>query len=244
MLIKNKGNLLGCLFLGLFLAFGQAESAVITGQEPKTVNLGTGANVSYLVFNESSLSSVPIRYAWHYDGMLNPKTGTNWSGEDLFQGVIEASAGGDYALSVTTGAYGLYTDFTIGGNRSRIINPLDSPVWTYWISGGSEFVEYGDNGAFTFDVPSGDWMISPSFAATRWISNGSYDGWTLAEFAYPGTNPTAYFMDQNGVSQPVTIGTYAGMDPQVIPEPRVIPLGLLSGALFLLLRPWKRLEAV
>ncbi len=243
MLISKKFFLLFSQCLVLFLTFCEVKAAVITGQEPITVNLGTGANVSYLVFNESTLAPVPIRYAWHYDGAINPLTGDKWSGEDLFQGVIEASAGSAYALSVATGVYGLYTDFTIGVNQSRVINPLDTPVWTYWISGGSEYVEYGDNGAFTFDAPLGGWMISPSYAATRWISNGSYDGWTLAEFAYPGTSPTSYIVDQNGVLQPVTVGTYSGMDPQVIPEPGVLPLCLFSVAFLLFLRAFKIRQA-
>jgi hypothetical protein len=243
MLIKQKFHLLFFLWVGLFPNFGEVKAAVITGQEPITVNLGIGANVSYLVFNESTLAPVPIRYAWRYNGLTNPLSGTNWTGEDLFQGVISASAGTEYALSVGIGAYGLYTDFTIGGNQSRVINPLDTPVWTYWISGGSEYVEYGDNGAFTFDATLGGWMISPSYAATRWISNGSYDGWTLAEFAYPGTSPTSYIVDQNGVLQPVTVGTYSGMDPQVIPEPGVLPLCLFSVAFLLVLRAFKIRQA-
>lgn len=214
---------------------------MITGQEPVTVNLGSGSNVSYLVFNESTLSNDPIRYAWHYDGLVNPLTGTNWSGEDLFQGVLSASQGTDYALSVGTGAYGLFTDFTIGETKSATVNPLDSPVWTYWISGGSEFVEYGDEGSFTFDVPSGGWIISPASQLSRWITSGSYDGWTLAEFAWPGTDPTSNYLDQNGVLQPVTFGTYSGLDPQVIPEPQAGLLCLLSLSVLLLAR-WKNLQ--
>jgi hypothetical protein len=239
MLIQQTMLRLIC-FCGLILmAVINAPAAVITGQEPITVNLGTGANVSYLVFNESTLANTPIRYAWHYDGAINPVTRTNWSGEDLFQGVLSASQETEYALSVQTGAHGLFTDFTIGGRQSRIVDPLSSPVWTYWISGGSEYVEYGDNGSFSFLVPAGQWMISPSYAATRWISNGSYDGWTIAEFEYPGTNPVGYYTDLEGVSQPVTIGTYYGLDPQVIPEPAPIVLVALSLMLLPILRAWK-----
>lgn len=228
-------------FCGLILlAAINAPAAVITGQEPITVNLGSGANVSYLVFNESTLANTPIRYAWHYDGAINPATRTNWSGEDLFQGVLAASQATEFALSFQTGEFGLFTDFTIGGRQSRIVDPLSSPVWTYWISGGSEYVEYGDNGSFSFLVPAGQWIISPSYAATRWISNGSYDGWTIAEFEYPGTNPVGYYIDLEGASQPVTFGTYSGLDPQVIPEPSSILLLVLSGLTVLFIRSRKR----
>jgi len=84
MMIKNMRVLLSLFAASLFV-LSQVHAAVITGQEPITVNLGAGSNVSYLVFNESTLSTAPIRYAWHYDGLINPQTGTNWSGEDLFQ---------------------------------------------------------------------------------------------------------------------------------------------------------------
>lgn len=224
----------------VLVLLGQIHAAVITGQEPVTVNLGSGANVSYLVFNESSLSDAPIRYAWHYDGLINPLSGTNWSGEDLFQGVISASVGTDYALSVGTGAYGLYTDFTIGTNKSVTIDPLDSPVWTYWISGGSEYVEYGDNGPFNFEVPSDRWLISPSYASSRWISNGSHDGWTISPFSYAGEpSDTHYYADTDGISQPVTFGTYSGMDPQVIPEPDTRMLLLFSIVAIIVFARWK-----
>jgi len=227
-------------FCGLILlASINAPAAVITDQEPITVNLGIGLNVSYLVFNESTLANTPIRYAWHYDGAINPVTQTNWSGEDLFQGVLSASVETEYALRFQTGEHGLFTDFTIGGRQSRIVNPLSSPVWTYWISGGSEYVEYGDEGSFSFLVPAGQWMISPSYAATRWISNGSYDGWTIAGFVWPGTNSVSYYTDLEGVSQTVTFGTYSGLDPQGIPEPAPIALVALSLMLLPILREWK-----
>ena len=237
-LIRNIKSL---FFLSASLLFGlyHVHAAVITGQEPVTVNLGSGSNVSYLIFNESTLSNDPIRYAWHYDGLLNPLTGTNWSGEDLFQGVLSASQGTDYALSVSTGAYGLFTDFTIGGTKSVSVDPLDSPVWTYWISGGSEFVEYGDNGSFSFEVPSGPWIVSPSYAATRWISNGSYDGWTISPFSYNGEpSDTSIYTDIDGISQPVTFGTYSGNDPQVIPEPGTGFLCLISTAALIVFARW------
>lgn len=238
MLIRNTK---GLLFLSATLLFGlfPVQAAVITGVEPITVNLGSGSNVSYLVFNESTLSNDPIRYAWHYDGLVNPSSGTNWSGEDLFQGVLSASQGTDYALSVSTGVYGLFTDFTIGETKSATVNPLDSPVWTYWISGGSEFVEYGDNGSFSFEVPSGHWIVSPSYAATRWISNGSYDGWTISPFSYNGEpSDTSFYTDIDGISQPVTFGAYSGLDPQVIPEPGTGLLCLISTATLLVFARW------
>jgi hypothetical protein len=224
----------------VLVLLGQIHAAVITGQDPVTVNLGSGANVSYLVFNESTLSDKPIRYAWHYDGLVNPVSGTSWSGEDLFQGILSASAGTDYALSVGKGAYGLYMDFTIGTNKSVTIDPLDSPVWTYWISGGSEYVEYGDNGPFNFEVPSDRWLISPSYASSRWISDGSYDGWTISPFSYAGeARDTHNYTDTNGITQSVTFGTYSGMDPQVIPEPDTCILFVFSSFVIIVFARWR-----
>ena len=212
--------------------------AVITGQEPVTVNLGSGTNVSYLAFDETSLSTVPIIYAWHYDGATN-SSGDPWSGADLLNGVIADSASAPYALSCAPGAFGLMATFSIGASSSTI-DPLSSPVWTYWIKGGSEYVPYGDNGDFTFNASPLSWVVSPANFDTRWLSNGSYDAWTLSPFSYSGApSDTSYYTDVTGIFQPVTFGKYSGSTPLSIPEPSTFPLLVLAGGGLVLCLRWK-----
>lgn len=232
------------LWLGLILLhpLSVATGAVITTSNTVTVGLGSGVNVSYLVFDESSLSIVPIIYAWHYDGLTNPSTGTNWSGTDLINGVITDSAATSYALSYSTGAFGLISSFTIG-TTTTAIDPLASPVWAYWVKGGSQYVPYGDNSDFTFNAPTTNWVVAPANFDTRWLTNGSYDGWTLSDYSYPGTNPISYYTDINGSNQPVTLGTYSGTAPlsgiSAVPEPKAVSLLLPSLFILLLLIRWK-----
>jgi hypothetical protein len=180
--------------------------------EAVTIHVGHGANVSYLAFAEPSLNPKPVIYAWHYDGLTNPD-GTLRTGYDLFNAVAAETTGTPWALAYTTGASGLTTSFTIGSTTSRTVNPLTSPVWTYWIRGGSEYVEWGDVESFTF--PVGDSLIvSPDYWYTRYISNGSYDVWTIAPFSYSGAaSDTHFYNDSSGKIQPVTFGTYEGSPP-------------------------------
>ena len=237
------------LCLGAFLLIGSNSRAdVITGKETITVAFGdtsnVTANISYLVFDESTLSASPIEYAWYYDGLINPTSGTNWSGTDLLNAVLADSQGTPYALSFTTGAFGLTKSFTIGSTTS-VVDPTANPgpVWTYWMKGGSEYVPYGDNTDFTFNQPSSDWAISPNTSDARWLTNGSYDAWTISPYSYSdgvNSSDTYYYTDTNGISQPVTIGTYGGAAPLSIPEPTSLALlALAAGGMFLYLR-WSR----
>lgn len=235
MLIQKLFIRASCICALILVAALNSAAAVITGQEPITVNLGDfnnpNANVSYLVFDETTLSMAPIIYAWHYNGTTN-SSGNPWSGTDLLSGVIADSASTPYALNYTTNAYGLMETFSIG-SASSTIDPLGSPVWTYWIKGGSEYVSYGDNGDFTFNPSPLNWVVSPANYDTRWLSNGSYDGWTLSPFSYTGAaSDTSYYTDTYGVIQPVSFGTYDGPAPlSAIPEPSTLSFVVLSGCL-------------
>lgn len=226
----------------LWLAAINAPAAVITGQEPITVNLGTGLNVSYLVFDESSLSIVPIIYAWHYDGVTN-SSGDPWSGSDLMSAVVGESVSTPWALSYTTGDYGFITSFTIGGNTSTVIDPYGSPLWTYWIKGGElDAQNYNYEPPQGFTISPLDWVIAPSAGDFRRIAPGSYDAWTISPFNYTGTKADIInFTDTNGNNQAIAMGIYSGAQPlsgiSPIPEPTTLPLLALSGiSLFLFLR--------
>ena len=196
-----------------------------------TIHLGIGTNVSYLAFDESTLGPKPIIYAWHYNNLTNsdgtPRTRT---GTDLLNAVISETAGTTWALSYTIGAYGLTTSYTIGSVPSTTVDPLDSPVWTYWIKGGTEFVEYGDEGSFTFSVGN-SFIVSPSYSDTRYLSNGSYDAWTISPYSYTGTtSDTRYFTDILGDTQSVSDGVYSGPAPSLWTAPTVQSVRALPNA--------------
>ncbi|MFA9197406.1 MAG: hypothetical protein ACEQSM_07365 [Aliarcobacter sp.] len=194
-----------------------------------TIHLGSGSNVSYLAFAESSLGSKPVIYAWHYNNLTN-SDGTPRTGTDLLNSVISETAGTTWALSYTVGAYGLTTSYTIGSVTSTTVDPLDSPVWTYWIKGGTEFVEYGDEGSFTFSVGK-SFIVSPSYSDTRYLSNGSYDAWTISPFSFTGTtSDTRYFTDTFGNTQPVSDGVYSGPAPNLRTAPTVQSVRALPNA--------------
>lgn len=218
-----------CTILYALTCFRVIAAPMVTeNSEAVTIHVGSGANVSYLVFVEPSLNPKPVIYAWHYDGMTN-SAGTPRTGEDLFNAVAAGTAGTSWALAYNTGAAGLTTSFTIGSATSRTINPLESPVWTYWIQGGSEYVQWGDNESFTFWVGN-SLIISPSYWDTRYISNGSYDVWTISSFSYSGaTSDTHYYTDTTGKIQPVTFGTYEGPPPVLRKAPAVVSCRALPG---------------
>jgi hypothetical protein len=209
-----------------FLSHAEATLSVIETSESITIHLGGGANVSYLALAEPSLNPKPIVYAWHYDGLTNsnniPRTGT-----DLLNAVIDGTTGTPWALSFSVGNSGLNTSFTIGSITSTLVNPLTSPVWTYWIQGGSEFVEFGDSGSFTFLVGS-SLMVSPAYSDTRYLNNGSYDVWTISPFSYTeAPSDTHQYIDTSGTPQEVTFGTYGGSTPVLKKAPTALTFKLL-----------------
>jgi len=215
------------IFAALISTHAYATLSVTESSDSITVHLGSGSNVSYLAFAEFSLNPKSIIYAWHYDGLTNTD-GTPRTGYDLFNAVTAETAGSPWALGYSTGAYDLTTSFTIGSANSRTVNPLSSPVWTYWIQGGSEFVEFGDEGSFTF-VVGNSVIISPANWDTRYLSNGSYDIWTITPFSYSGApSDTHAYTDISGQTQTVTFGTYEGSAPVLKTSPTVVSSRILA----------------
>ena len=217
------------IFLSLTAPHLHANLTVKELSDSITIHLGDGSNVSYLAFAESSLGSKPVIYAWHYNDLTN-SDGTPRTGTDLLDAVISETAGTTWALSYAVGAYGLTTSYTIGSVTSTTVDPLDSPVWTYWIKGGTEFVEYGDEGSFTFSVGN-SFIVSPSYSDTRYLSNGSYDAWTISPYSYTGTtSDTRYFTDILGDTQSVSDGVYSGPAPSLWTAPTVQSVRALPNA--------------
>jgi len=214
------------IFGTLIYTHAHATLSVTESSDSITIHLGSGSNVSYLAFAEFSLNSKSIIYAWHYDSLTN-SDGSPRTGYDLFNAVATETTGSTWALSYSTGAYGLTTSFMIGSVNSRTVDPLSSPVWTYWIQGGSEFVEFGDDGSFSF-VVGNSLIISPANWDTRYLSNGSYDIWTITPFSYSGApSDTHEYTDILGKAQTVTYGTYEGPAPSLISPPKLLSSGVL-----------------
>jgi hypothetical protein len=217
------------IFLSITAPHLHATLTVKELSDSITIHLGDGSNVSYLAFAESSLGSKPVIYAWHYNDLTN-SDGTPRTGTDLLNAVISETAGTTWALSYAVGTYGLTTSYTVGSVTSTTVDPLNSPVWTYWIKGGTEFVEYGDNGSFTFSVGN-SFIVSPSYSDTRYLSNGSYDAWTISPYSYTGTsNDTRYFTDTLGNNQSVSDGVYSGPAPSIQTAPTVQSVRALPNA--------------
>ena len=207
-----------------------AAPAVTENSESITIHVGSGTNTSYLAFAEPSLNPKPIIYAWHYDGLTRPD-GTPRTGEDLYDTVAAETAGSPWALSYSTGEYGLTTSFSIGPITSQVVNPLANPgpVWTYWIQGGSEYVEFGDSESFAFLVGN-SLIISPAYWDTRYLTNGSYDVWTITPFSSTGApSDTHEYTDISGKAQTVTFGTYEGSAPVLTGPPKLLSSRILSG---------------
>jgi len=207
----------------------QAALSVTETSESITIHVGSGGNVSYLAFAEPSLNPKAVIYAWHYDEPTNPNTPPR-TGLDLYDAVHVETAGSPWALSYSTGDFGLTTSFSMGQTTSRVVNPLANPgpVWTYWIQGGNEYVEYGDNDTtFTFLV--GNFLIvSPAYWDTRYISNGSLDAWTITRFSFSeAPSDTHEYTDILGKAQTVTYGTYEGPAPSLIRPPKLLSSGVL-----------------
>ena len=215
------------IFCALTCVHAYADLSVNELPDSITIHLGTGSNVSYLAFAESSLNPKSIIYAWHYDGLANPD-GSPRTGYDLFNAVATETTGSPWALSYSTGAYGLTTSFTIGSVNSRSVDPLSSPVWTYWIQGGSQFVQYGNSGSFTFLVGNSP-TVSPAWWDTRYLSDDSYDVWTINPYSYTGApSDTQEYTDLNGQIQTVTSGTYGGSEPVLKTAPKALSVRIIS----------------
>jgi len=226
---KHHSFSLVLIFLSFTATHLHATLTVKELSDSITIHLGDGSNVSYLAFAESSLGSKPIIYAWHYNDLINsdgaPRTGT-----DLLNAVISETAGTTWALSYAVGAYGLTTSYTIGSVTSTTVDPLSSPVWTYWIKRGTEFVEYGDAGSFTFSVGN-SFIVSPTSSDTRYLINGSYDAWNISPYIYTGTSSdTRFFTDTLGNTQPVSDGVYSGPAPTLRTAPTAQSVKALANA--------------
>ena len=223
MLIKKilKGFL--CASALAFLAsISTLKSAVLAGVDPVSFTVGSGPDVSYLLIDESTLSSAPLLFEYRYTyDILNPI-----SGYELLHEVTRLSS-----LDVTTIFYGgglgnSLDSVSYGGITVSSFTAPDWSTYTYWsyyLAGGSVRIPETSNDGFVIavdePVPADLWKFSAVGMDSRFITPGSWDGWTLA-----GWNPS--------------FGEAPSISP--VPEPAPLPLAVLSlAALFFFIR-WKQ----
>jgi hypothetical protein len=210
MLIKSISKGFLCAFaLALLASISTLKSAVLTGVDPVSFTVGSGPDVSYLLIDESALSSAPLLFEYRYTFDSNNPI----SGYELLHEVARFSS-----LDFTTIFYGgglgnALDSVSYGGITVSSFTAPDlstGTYWSYYVAGGSEVDE---------PLAAGLWKYAEVGMDSRFITPGSWDGWTLA-----GWNPS--------------FGEAPSISP--VPEPAPLPLAVLSlAALFFFIR-WKQ----
>ncbi|MCE9588612.1 MAG: PEP-CTERM sorting domain-containing protein [Verrucomicrobia bacterium] len=164
--------------LAFLVSISSLKAAVLTGREPLLLDLGNGPDVSFLVIDDSGLSSSPLKFAYHYSyDSNNPLTGL-----DLLRSITSDALSG---LSVGVGT----TYF--GGRRTYLLDSFsfhgstvqgtpfsadnDSGIyWSYYVAGVAE-------DGFT-PLKAGIWSYAQTGLDARLIAPGSWDGWTISSY--------------------------------------------------------------
>ena len=210
MLIKEISKGLLCASALAFLAsISTLKAAVLAGVDPVSFTVGSGSDVSYLLIDESTLSSAPLLFEYRYTyDILNPI-----SGYELLHEVTRLSSldfttifyGGGLGNSLDSVSYG---GITVSSFTAPDLST--GTYWSYYVAGGSEVDE---------PLAAGLWKYAEVGMDSRFITPGSWDGWTLA-----GWNPS--------------FGEAPSISP--VPEPAPLPLAVLSLAALLFFIRWKQ----
>jgi hypothetical protein len=212
MLIKEISKGLLCASALAFLAsISTLKAAVLTGIDPVSFTVGSGPDVSYLLIDESTLSSAPLLFEYRYTyDILNPI-----SGYELLHEVARFSSldftnifyGGGLGNALDSVSYG---GITVSSFTAPDLST--GTYWSYYVAGGSEVDE---------PLAAGLWKYAEVGMDSRFITPGSWDGWTFA-----GWNPD--------------FGAPPSLSLALVPEPAPLPLAVLSLAgLFFFFR-WKQ----
>ena len=222
MLIKEitKGFL--CASALAFLAsISTLKAAVLAGVDPVSFTVGSGSDVSYLLIDESTLSSAPLLYEYRYTFDSNNLL----TGFDLIQAVAAYPKTG-LSIGTSSTSWGNQLQaITYQGHTITAANGFgiaSGSYWSYYGAGGLE-----NDGYSTVPDPT-QWSYADVGSENRFISPDSIDGWTLASYVNGGLSPS----DSIDVSPSVSIAA--------IPETGSRAL-FVSGLLFLFVffRGWK-----
>jgi hypothetical protein len=199
--------------LALLVSISTLEAAVLAGVDPVRFTVGSGSDVSYLLIDESTLSSAPLLFEYRYTFDSNKPI----SGYKLLNEVKRLSSL-DFTTIFYDGGLGNGLDsVSYGGTNASSFtaaatNGSTGTYWSYYVAGGSEVDE---------PLASNLWKYADVGMDSRFITPGSCDGWTFA-----GWNPD--------------FGAPPSMSPSLVPEPAPLQLAVLSLAgLFFFFR-WKQ----
>jgi len=147
----------------------------IADTNPMAISIGRGPDVSYVVIQESSLSSRPIVFAYHYTNASSPPI----NGYQLLLAIHDDYP--DFDFATTQYSFGKSLDaFRFRGVTISASTAPDGGsgfYWSYYLCGG-----YDGSGA----IGTNNWSYSQFGFESRTIAPGSCDGWTLA--SWQGTN--------------------------------------------------------
>ncbi|MEM1098255.1 MAG: hypothetical protein AAGH92_05645 [Planctomycetota bacterium] len=170
---------------------------------------GTGSNTSSVVIDFSESGGDAYLFEYSYDGQA--------TGQDM---LLALDAAGDLDVFTTQFSFGLGIDgFAFDGNSQDVgFDSVTGRNWSYWIAGGSQDVT-----DFSVDPPLtqresvafGNYEFASSGAGSRFLEDGSLDGWIV--------NASAF--NQVGGAAVATNNLPA------LPEPALAGLLMLAGGL-------------
>jgi hypothetical protein len=175
--------------LALLISISTLEAAVLTGVDPVRFTVGSGSDVSYLLIDESTLSSAPLLFAYRYTYDSN----TPIKGYELLQLVDNLTADLDFTMTYHI-EYGhalesiSYGTSSVGSEQRE---DLSGTYWSHFLNGGL------DNGQPP--TSSDDWNYALNGMDLRTLSPGSMDAWTMSYYdeayttfkSFPSVTPTS-----------------------------------------------------
>lgn len=188
-LIKKISKGFLCASALAFLAsISTLKAAVLTGVDPVSFTVGSGSDVSYLLIDESALSSAPRLFEYRYTFDSNNPI----SGYELLRLVANATD-----LDFTTTYYLSYGNAleSLSYGPSNVASEYrtdgSGTYWSYYLNGGL------DNGLAPLLV--NQWNYANYGMELRTLSPGSWDAWTISSYdaayttfdSFPSVTPTA-----------------------------------------------------